>query len=299
MEHIGVKDMLRLVAESDRGWLLIGATPAARALHKALGQSKGLHKVAFWTDKKYAFFRECGLPVIEYTDILWECVDGVIIGGKMALTFAEEVLRRCPLPRVGMYCLKSDTEGLPDYPYPDIHYTDRCEDQKLLLLDPADLITEDRMDIVIRCMAARELARGIEGEAVSLYKKLTLSMNDGEEFVRPFTTCAYFSLYSEKKGTDEFCRSFRSLIDSMKERGFEKAGHIPLSENYGVINGTHRIAAAVLLGMKVYARRYIGYGEPFLSFRPEQLSSRGFTREEIQRIYDAYINIKQRKEEKL
>lgn len=297
MKDISINQMLTIVSNAEPGWLLIGATPAARALHKALGSSGRAHNIVCWTDKKYAFFARCGLPVLEADMIPWEAVEGVIVGGAMARGYANRLLANHRIDHDQVYLLTGDYTGWEDYDYPDIHYSDDAVDpSQLLLLDPVDLITEDRLDIVIRYTAACEIAVGCDGEGVQLYKQLTMSMNDGSEYVRPFTTCAYFSLYESKAGFDTFRRSLSELISSISERGFDPCCHIPLSENYGVINGTHRIAVAALLGQKVYAKRYIGYGEPFLSFRPEQLPERGFTQVQIEKILKVYYSLKSRKE---
>lgn len=289
--------MLRTVCDSDSDWLLIGATPAARALHKALALQGRSHQILCWTDKKYAFFAKCGLPIMEADMIPWEAVDGVIIGGAIAKGYASSLFVNHSVSREQIFLLTGDIDGWEDYDYPNIHYADDSLDPaQLLLIDPVDLISEDRLDIVIRYMAAREIAENCEGEGVQLYRQLILSMNDGQEFVRPFTTCAFFSLYESKVGFEAFRKSLSDLICAMSCNGFDPQYHIPLSENYGVINGTHRIAVAALLGQKVYAVRYIGYGDPFLSFRPEQLPERGFTKDQIDHIITTYYSLKLRKE---
>ena len=57
---------------------------------------------------------------------------------------------------------------------------------------------------------------------------------------------------SGKKGIDAFVNSFEKLIDSLKENGFnENVSVLPVSEKKELIEGSHRLGAALYLGIDV------------------------------------------------
>ena len=78
----------------------------------------------------------------------------------------------------------------------------------------------------------------------------------------------------------------------IEEKGFDKKHYIPLSETCGVINGTHRVAAALALNIPVYAKVFIGFGEPFLSFGIDDLKRIGCSEDQIKVIENEFKKIK-------
>lgn len=278
MEQKTAFEMFDLITCSAEKWLLIGATEAGRGLYCALKRQGQEAAISMWTDKKHNFYRMCGLPIDDPEKIGTRSFDRIILSSESVCQFFETLSAACPLDGHPTYVMYGSTAGLPDFPWNNPKYTDNDADPKDLVdIDPHFLINEKRLDIVIRYIACREIMAGTVSDGVKMYKKLILSMNDGEEYVHPFTTCSYFSSYSEKKGVNDFLEGFSALIGSMQKNGFSPRHYIPLSPSYGVINGTHRIAAALALGINVYAKIFVGFGEPFLFFKTDDLKRIGCT----------------------
>lgn len=274
--------------------LLVGNDEPARKFYKSTTKQYGSDVIPFWTDKKYVFYKKCGLNICDPKDLDFNDADVILLSGYAAIAFYNNHLKTVIPANKQIFELSCVPLDLcDDYEWKDIKYTDDPVDNKELLhLDPLELVTEDRLDIVIRYMACKEMILNQWNDGVAMYKILSESMNDCEEYVKPFTACSYFSAYPSKKGIDRFIDSFLNLIQSMKEKGFLMEHFIPLSEGGGVINGTHRIATALVLGEKVYAKKYVGYGDPFLSFRKNELRDRGFSDLQIDKIVKTYEELK-------
>lgn len=131
-----------------------------------------------------------------------------------------------------------------------------CEKNPLRKLDPRILINPDRMEIILLCLAGREILSGKEGAGMALYRRWIDLVNGGDEFSGGRPETRYFSDYVEKRGFDSFCSAFASLIRSMAENGFDKERFIPLDIKGVPINGRHRTAAAILTGNDLWARDY-------------------------------------------
>ncbi len=295
MIKITAQDMLDVVMGSDGKWLLIGATRAGRSLYRELQKRNRESRIRLWIDKKYDFYRLCGLPVCNSDALDGKPLQGVILSSDFVEKYYRSVSERIP-KTIPVYELIGEAEGMADFPWTDPKYTDvPPAPGELILVNPVDLLKEDRLDIIIRYMACKEILgeKSNDGmDRIGAYKKLIESMNDGEEFVRPFTTSSYFSDYKEKKGAANFLEAFKALMKSMQSAGFSPKHFIPLSETRGVINGAHRTAVALALGINVYAKIYVGFGEPFLSFRKKDLSRLGFTDVEIDAVEKTYIQLK-------
>lgn len=290
------RDFAELVSKEKKKVLLVGVTDASRYVYSLLSKMGNRDVITLWVDKKYNFFSLCGFPTVSCENISGKSFDIIALSGKRNLSFFNQITEKYGLSDIDPYMLSTDADSnfMDDVvPWRDIKYTDEeVTADEIILMDPHDILSMDRLDIVIRYMAGIELLKGNHGHATDMYIKLSMSMNDGEEYVRPYTTCAYFSEYKSKKGAEEFLESFCQLLISMKEKGFDKKHFIPLSETGSVINGTHRIAAALVLGEKIYVKKYVGFGESFLTFCPEDLRKHGYSNEEIKEISDIFNFLK-------
>lgn len=294
MQAIGYNQVVSMIKEG-HSFLLVGNDAPVRKFYKFITAQYGNKVLPFWTDKKYVFFKKCGLNITNPKDVDFKQIDSILISGYAGIAFYNNSLKAMVHESTPAFELTGVPLEYEDYVWNNIKYTDEQVDEKeLLLLDPIELVTENRLDIVIRYIACKELIANQPQEGVAMYKILSESMNGCEEYVRPFTTCSYFSAYPSKKGINSFIDSFSKLIRSMQENGFLMKHFVPLSENGGVINGTHRVATALVLGEKVYAQKYIGYGDPFLSFRKDELKQRGFSDSQIDLIVRTYKSLKNR-----
>ena len=107
---------------------------------------------------------------------------------------------------------------------------------------PKKLVSAHRLDVFARTDFVRSRISGL-GETWSrdLYKNfLHVNGVDGSEKENNI-----------KSTMSEYIRSFEKLIDSMHTEGFDDSlGCIPLSD-YGIVNGAHRLAVAIELGIPV------------------------------------------------
>jgi len=296
IKSIGASEFAELVANDKKKILLIGVTDASREVYSILSEKGSEENITLWVDEKYNFFSLCGFPTVSCDSIQGKSFEVIALSGKRHIGFYERIAEKYGFGDLCAYMLRADGDNNVMnncVPWRNIKYTDEVvNEENLLLIEPCELINEGRLDIVIRYMAGLEILNGIRGNATDMYIKLSRSMNDFSEYVRPYTTCAYFSAYESKKGEDEFLQSFKDLLESVKKNGFDKKHFIPLSESMGVINGTHRIAAALIFGEKVYAKKYIGFGEPFLTFDESDLKRLNYSEAEIKKIKDTFHRLK-------
>lgn len=292
---IKVSEFVSLV-ETGKKFLIVGVTAESRMAYSLLAQKNIADKLTLWVENKYNFFSLCGFPTVSCDKVPEYKFDAAVISGRRNVGFYNKIAKRYNIEYLDTYMLHDDV-GADNVnncvPWKDIKYTDEpvCDDE-LLVYNPLEFLSESRFDIVIRYMAGLEILSGKHGSGVDMYIKLSASMNDFSEHVRPYTTCSYFSDYDSKKGAEEFIGSFKKLLVSMKENGFDKRHFVPLSESGGVINGTHRIAAALITGEKVYAKKYIGFGDPFLTFDDNDLRKLTYSENEIESIKETYYKLK-------
>lgn len=291
MEHVTITQMEAILLRENKKWLLIGAGRLGRGLSCKLAQL-GKPDICDWVDEKYRFFRLCGLPISSPDALSPDRYEGVIVSSAFSLGFYNVLCHHYPLEGLPVYVMHGEADAYPDYSWTNPKYTDiPVSDASLQQISPQELLRPNRLDIVIRYMACRELMAEQPALGVQLYEKLTLSMNGGSEYVQPFTTCSFFSDYEKKNGTAQFVEAFTTLIHSMEKHGFSKKHYIPLSEDGGVINGTHRIAVALALGKTVYVRKFVGYGAPFLTFSIAELKKIGYTDQEVDTVLNTYQKI--------
>lgn len=292
-------DLIALLRQHNYRALLIGATVGGRNLYCELEALGALQHIALWTDEKYAFYQMCGLPMADYANVEAD-YDLVIIGGKRAEKFAAHLLETKKLENLPVYRVDETQVGTRDFVWRNLKYSDfPVSDAELTEIDPRELLSETRMGFVIRYLAAMEILSGKDGDGLELYKRYIYFLNGYEEFVKPFTTCAYFSDYEEKKGAEHFVESFRKLLYSVKEKGFQKQHFIPVTEKMNLLNGAHRMIAALIFGQTVWIKKYTGFGEPFIVFGIEDLHKLDCTPGQIQLVADTYKKLTQTSQEEI
>ena len=112
--------------------------------------------------------------------------------------------------------------------------TTECDD-KFVVQDPLDLLTYLRFDIASKTLYARHREKGVEQVwAKTVYHHL-LDVWGGCRELSP-----------TKNNIEEFYTAYHEILDSMKTEGFdEKKSYIPVHENKFLLNGAHRLAAAI------------------------------------------------------
>lgn len=283
---------LDLLGGQGRKAFFLGATRGCRALYRELTRCGENGKIEGWYDRKYAFYRLCGLPMTEPEDLPEDGLDLLIVSSPFGLRVNQAVYDRLSCKASQILLLSDHDPALPDMEWPDLKYTQLPIDPaELLCMDPRDILDESRLDVVVRYRAAKELLDGCgDGTGMRAYRTMIKGLG-ADEFCRPFNTCHFFSEYDEKIGVQSFEQGFIKLISSMKENGFQKERYVPLSETRKLLNGAHRISVAMALGEKVYARVFRGFGEPYLTFGADVLEKVGL-RDSMDWIWALYHELK-------
>ena len=245
-------------------------------------------KIAAWVDRQYIWWGTMGLPVEPPESIVGKMFDKVLLTAEtenVANSMRRDVLE-FGVPSEKIY-------WQDDYLIREniAHGFDRerilREAKGAILVRPTDYISLCTLDIVIRVMYARDILLNNNSEHNrNLYRKLAMSQNNGEEPTNNIAY-AYFTEYSEKKGWAAFDNAFRSLVISIRDNGFCKEHFIPLDSEGTLINGRHRLAAAIANEMLVWVRRYPFSGFHFC-FDENKLETLGFSDNEIQEIILEY-----------
>ena len=256
-------------------------------------------EVALWVDRQYEWYRYLKLPVNPPEMIKELSYDRIVIAANTKNTYESVVsdLRRQGISENviwgGKYCLDTSLAAR----YDKTKMEDEAKDA--FIADPLDYLTADRLDIVIRILYARDILNKTElsyesGEDsinnVNLYKRLMMVQNDGREPTENLIS-GYFSEYELKSGWKAFDNSFRGLLYSMKEHGFLREYFVPVDNRDRLINGAHRLAAAVALENQIWVRNYQFDGIR-VDFSVHWFKENGFYDREIEYIFDNYKKLK-------
>lgn len=117
-------------------------------------------------------------------------------------------------------------------------------------IDPAFLLTSDRIDVIVRYLFFKDLMNGIDSDVhQSLFSRFTMARTGGHELP------SYFS-GNGKSSVQEFIDKGRELCASIKANGFNEKNFIPLGNERKPYDGLHRMAAALAAGEKIYVHEY-------------------------------------------
>ena len=110
-------------------------------------------------------------------------------------------------------------------------------------INPIDLITNQRFDVVVKYLYAKSLIKNYHTEIYKNFYKEHLFKWNG-----------FFEKNNPKKNSFEiFDKVFKELITSLSEKGFDpNESKIPVVNNKFIVNGAHRLAASLALGKEVY-----------------------------------------------
>lgn len=245
-----------------------------------------------WVDRQYVWYQTMQLPVDAPEDIRGISYDKIVVAVEKKETYQniKEYLNRMGIPDSVIfwkkdYRIKSGKAAVYD---PE---RVKKESEKAVQIFPVRLLREDRMDVVIRYLYAKDMLNGMkDSENSRLYEKLILEVNRGNEPV-DHIVMAYFTEYVFKSGIGAFRDSFYALLLSMQKKGFQKEGFIPVDNQGRMINGAHRCAAALALGEKVWVYVY-----PFDGFQYDYsvawMKKHGFTEEETRMVQEEFQRLK-------
>ena len=248
-------------------------------------------ELALWVDRQYEWFNSLNLPVVSPERIIGMEYDYVIITAENKSVY-ESITK--DLSRFGV--VDSEIIWNEDYRIQGnivCGYEDRDIEKEMIdavQTEPTVFINEYRLDIIIRYLYAVEcMGNSGDGFGENLYRKFIINGCNAKEPTENYIS-AYFSEYSLKRGVKAFQNGFKDLICSMKKNGYLKEQFLPVDSRGNLINGAHRVAAALALGEKVW---YVSY--PFYGLRykcdEEELERMGFTVREIDLIRNKYEQI--------
>ena len=107
---------------------------------------------------------------------------------------------------------------------------------KFIVENPRDLLTFLRFDITAKTLYARHREKGVENIWAKNVYEHHLNVWGGFTEKSP-----------KKNGIQDFYNSYHKVLDSIKTSGFnEDKSRIPVSENFLLLNGAHRVSAAII-----------------------------------------------------
>lgn len=119
------------------------------------------------------------------------------------------------------------------------------------LINPLELICSERLDIVAKLLYLEKKEKDLEC-AEDFYL----------EHIRVMTKCSFVEAGSEKQGKSAFVEAFGNLLNAMRENGYcDSSLPIPVDMNNKILDGAHRVAAAIYLGISVPIVRLPVIGE--------------------------------------
>lgn len=108
-----------------------------------------------------------------------------------------------------------------------------------------DLVTHFRFDLVLKYLYAKSIIKNYKTFFFKeMYKKHLELWNGFREYDNP-----------QKCTFEAFDNEFKKIIDSMKNEGFNpEISKVPMVEDKYIVNGAHRVAASLALGLDVHTR---------------------------------------------
>lgn len=110
-------------------------------------------------------------------------------------------------------------------------------------INPHNLVTSTRFDVIIKYLYAKSIltGRGVE-HYKKLYKEHLRCWNGFKEYNNP-----------EKNTFEKFDQTFKELIHDFKSSGFdESVSKLAVQNNTSLLNGAHRLAAALATNVDVH-----------------------------------------------
>jgi hypothetical protein len=128
-------------------------------------------------------------------------------------------------------------------------------------VDPTMFQTDDRYDIGVEVAYARLPCPTTRKQYVDLIRVFNGGLGSDRIW---------------KVSVDDFVDAFHRLFGSMKKHGFIQEHAIPVDEEYNPLDGSHRIACAIALGLpSIWVNRQIGVHST-QKFTEEYFKRRGF-----------------------
>lgn len=108
------------------------------------------------------------------------------------------------------------------------------------IIDPIELLCANRLDIAAKVWYLH-MRDNMQTYAADVYV----------EHIRAMTKGSFIEAYGEKSNSNSFIESFERLYNSIKSVGFDVGNPIPVDRNMQILDGAHRVAIGLVLGIKV------------------------------------------------
>lgn len=273
--------------DADKRIVIYGATQTGYDFYRQV-KSTDYCKVVAWIDRQFEWWREMNLPVDAPESITGLEYDLVILTAeteRVALSMKSDLIKLGV--EEGKIYWKDDYSIRENVVKGYDPERIKREAAEAILESPLKYLNEESLDIVVRVLYARDLLNGSDASIHrEMYRKLMMNQNNGKEPTEDMVH-AYFTEYDIKRGWKAFDQSFCSLVFSMRDNGFDREFFIPIDDDEGLINGRHRLAAAIANEMPIWTRKYL-FGGFHFRFNAEWLARLGFTDDEIREIVEEY-----------
>ena len=119
------------------------------------------------------------------------------------------------------------------------------EQENFIVENPLDLLSPDRFDITAKILYARHREKGVQNVWASKVYEHHINVWGGFTEKDP-----------PKSSKEDFYKAYHDVLDSVKEEGFiENKSFIPVHENGTLLNGSHRVAAAIQYNKPVVCKK--------------------------------------------
>ncbi len=151
-------------------------------------------------------------------------------------------------------------------------------------IDPIHLISASRLDCVVKYDFFRSLMTGMDVQPSELRYRWHVAQRTGGREPADF-----HGRQSAKTVVDDYVVSARSLLESMRVRGFDKADAVPVGSDGLLLDGAHRVAAAAALGLPISIERHErpGYSWDFSWFK-----DKGANKANLGRLLHSWVRLK-------
>ncbi len=132
-----------------------------------------------------------------------------------------------------------------------------------IVLEPIALITPMRFDVMAKYIYARYHDLGVQCNwALRLYSEHLQVWNNQRESCPPDIFHYYCAKeYVSKNGIESYTQTFQRVLASIKERGIDsEMSVVPIGNDKSLIDGAHRVAAALLYGKPVVCELFPNRG---------------------------------------